>query len=175
MNGRVLLVSALVAGAFAAGWGAHARVRSNDLTEKSARPEAQVSLPEGFWVEMEAQRAMMRQLQETCERKAQAAPPVALAAANPPAADPQRPASAPEGAAAASANANAPEDPTAMPASQAILDRAMANGKWTDDDAAAFRVVLSEMSSTQRDKAMHNLLRALNEQGLRSVTHGPSY
>src|SRR5262245_25650055 len=150
---RVLAGSGLLLVGFGVGWVARDHTRVSEAVANAARPAVSVTLPDSFWVEMETQRAMLRQLHETCESR----PTAVLAAPQP---LPKTPTEvAPSGSAA-------PEDPTVLPAAQALVDRAIANGKWTDDDAAALRQTMSEMSPAQRDKAMHILLRALNEQGL---------
>lgn len=158
MAPRLIAGAGLLLAGFSVGWFARDGLRTIPKTASTSPPVVSVSLPDSFWTEMETQRAMLRQLHDTCEKK-----PVAAAPA------------APVVSAIAVVAAPPAEDPTAIPEAQAIVDRAKATGKWTDDDAAAMRQTMADMTPAQRDEAMHILLQALNEQGLRSTTHGPKF
>jgi hypothetical protein len=154
-----LIVGVVALCAFAAGWGARGHVRSTQ--KELPRPVASVDLPDAFWTEMETQRAMLRQLHDTCATKAAVAAAAAPAEIAKPAASAQAP--------------PPPDDPVLTANAQSLVDRAIASGKWTDDDAAAMRVSMAAMTPGQRDDAMHMLLRALNERGVRRSTHGPVF
>lgn len=159
MTGRTLATACAIAVcAFGAGWVTHAKT-SDSRAKAAAQPAASAELPDEFWTEMETQRVMLRQLQETCATRPAVAPP---APAPPPASATKPSASAPP----------PPDDPVPMASAQALVDKAIADGQWTDRDAMAMRAAMADMSPAQRDEAMHILLRALNERGVRSSAHG---
>ena len=162
MTGRTLATTCAIAVcAFGAGWLARSHASDAHATT-AAPPAASADLPEAFWTEMETQRIMLRQLQDTCATRPAVAPP---APAPPPASAAKPSASAPP----------PPDDPVPMASAQALVDKAIADGQWTERDAMAMRAAMADMSPAQRDEAMHILLRALNERGVRSSTHGAPF
>jgi hypothetical protein len=155
----------LAVAALILGWVARGRWSPPAPADSSPKSPVAFELPSNFWIEMQTQRAMLHQVQATCEGAARVDRPV-----------PKEPNPA---HGTASAHEESPEavreNPAPMAAVRSLVDSAVASGKWTDRDVLAFRASMAEMSLGQKEQALRFLMKAMNEQGLRSTSGGPPF
>jgi hypothetical protein len=79
------------------------------------------------------------------------------------------------GAALATAEAPAPASASAMSAALSRLREAVRNGRWTAEDVAATRSLVSQMTGEQAEEFLRSYSQHVNAGELRSEVQGPPF
>jgi hypothetical protein len=169
---RYVAALALAVVAFSAGWFVRGRYVAPP-SHQADKVSDSVDLPADFWMEMQAHKAMLRHVADICEQAVRSDRSPVAGAARAPEAVPEK--AERKVASDAVQAAAVPSNPQEVTATRSLVDDAVARGKWTDQDAIAFRERTAKMNPSEKQEAFTLLMRAINERGVRNASGGPPF